>query len=96
MNLLSATDETVGTAVTMFGALLHEFPVGYVEVTIRTIQPNIQTWPNLPSDEACLTAGSITAWPVKTSICNIISELLLYYRAIFVALYNRKYIIIVH
>ena len=44
---------------------------------------------NLPSDEPCLTAGSITAWPVKinrTSICNIISlllyELLLYYIAI--------------
>ena len=95
MNLLSATDETVGTAVTMFGALLHghEFPVGYVKVTIRTIQPSIQTWPNLPSDEACLTAGSITAWPAKTSICNIISlllyELILYYIAIFVALYNR-------
>ena len=67
VNLLSATDETVGSAVTIFGALLHghEFPVGYVKVTIRTIQPNIQTWPNLPSDEACLTVGSITAWPVK-------------------------------
>ena len=34
---------------------------------------------NLPSDEPCLTPGSITAWPVKiyrTSICNIISLLL--------------------
>ena len=36
MNLLAATDETVGTAMTMSGALLHgqELPVGYMKVAI--------------------------------------------------------------
>jgi len=67
VNLLSAAYKTVGTAVTMSGTSLHghELPAGYIKVAIQRIEPNIHSWPHLQTDEASLTSGSITAWPVK-------------------------------
>ena len=66
VNLLSTNYRTVGTGVTMSGTRLHghEIPTGYVKVAIGRIETDIQLWPNLQTDEASLTSGSITAWPV--------------------------------
>ena len=51
----------------MLGTRLHghEIPTGYVKVAIGRIETDIQPWPNLQTNEASLTSGSITAWPVK-------------------------------
>ena len=66
VNLLTSSYKVVGTAMTMSGTSLHghDLRAGYVKVAIQAIEA-VHSWPNLETDGSALTAGSITAWPVK-------------------------------
>ncbi len=53
----------------MAGTLLygHEFPGGFMKLSIEKINPEIKPWEGIKNDdmETYLIAGCITAWPVK-------------------------------
>ena len=66
VNLLSSDYRQIGTADTMTGDTLHghKIPPDYVKVAVKKMQADgIKSL--LGGNDEPLTAGSITAWPVK-------------------------------